>query len=129
MVGAMVCSVVILFIMYCYVRIKIWFLTSCIIILGKKRLPRRWESLILVKWIGAASAVSQAICSDQYVIHQNLLHFFGFFKNGAVSRLLKCVKSFYGRLDLFKIVLCQSIVDSVIVYAVKEIDGKIQLCH
>ena len=41
--------------------------------------------------------VGKVIRSYQYIFLQNILHFFRFFKQWRVSRLLECVKSFHWR--------------------------------
>jgi hypothetical protein len=73
--------------------------------------------------------VGKVVHSYQYVLLQNLPHFFRSFKQWTVSRLFKGVKPFHGCLQLLKISLCQSVVTCVIVYAFTEIYENFQLLY
>ena len=67
---------------------------------------------------------SQVVRSYQYVLPQYPQRFFRFFEYGAVSRLLKRIKTFDRRFEFLRIVLYQLEGANVIIYAFKEIDGQ-----
>src|SRR5271166_260281 len=93
--------------------------------------PRRLELLSLVDHCQASWAriVSETISSCQHILTHNSPSLFGFFQYGAVSRPIKRIESLQRRLQSFKIILCQLIVDGVIIYAMEKIGGKGKLCY
>ena len=78
---------------------------------------KQGEIKITLHSLRFTSVVRKCIGSCEYILQQDSLHCLRFFKQGTVSRLLECVKAFHGGLYLFKVVLCQRVIDRVIMNA------------
>ena len=73
--------------------------------------------------------IGKVVHFSQYILLQNMSHFFRFFKQWAVGRPFERVKPFYWCLELVKILLCQCVGAGVIIDALKEINGNGKLRH
>jgi hypothetical protein len=79
--------------------------------------------------VSGSSAICKIIRSGQDILLHYLLHFCRFFKYRVVRQLLKDVKPFFRSFEFLEIVLCQGVIDRVIIDAFKDIDWNCQLWH